>query len=96
MSTANTTPSHVPIDEETLSKFNREKIKEQLRIRCQKLSGNKQEMLYRPRKALEEKTPVAGARKSQPKKKKSKARINGEKGMGVFPPTAFWEISNPE
>ena len=90
------TPSHVPIDEETLSKFSRDKIKEQLRIRGQKLSGNKQEMLDRLKKALEEKVPVAGATKSKPKKKKSKSRSDGEKGMGAFPSTSFWKILSPD
>ena len=90
-------PQHVPISDDTLAKFSREEIKEQLRIRRQKLGGNKQQMLDRLKKALEEKVAVVGAApKSQPKKKKAKGRSDGEKGMGAFPDTAYWRVLNPD
>ena len=54
---------HVPIEEDELLKLNRDQLKHQLRIRGQKLSGNKSEMLERLQKALEEKLPVVGAKK---------------------------------
>ena len=46
---------HIPIDEADLVKMSRDAIKKELRLRGQRSSGNKGELLGRLRKALEDK-----------------------------------------
>ena len=87
---------HVPIEEDELLKLNRDQLKHQLRIRGQKLSGNKSEMLERLQKALEEKLPVVGAKKKTGNKNKKKKNDNKEKGMGAFAETAYWRVLEPD
>ena len=57
------TTGHILIGEDELLKLNRDQLKNQHQIQCQKLSGNKPEMLERLQKALEEKVPVVRAKK---------------------------------
>ena len=65
-------------------------IKKELRLRGQRLSGNKGELLGRLRKALEDK--VVGGSKKKSKKKSNKKRSDGESGLGIFADSAYWRI----
>jgi len=62
---------HVAVDEETLLHMKREKLKDELRKRGEKLSGNKSELLDRLRKALSNKVPVGSTNKSKQINKKN-------------------------
>ena len=53
---------HIPIDEADLVKMSRDEIKKEFRLRGERLSGNKGELLGRLRKALEDKV-VGGSKK---------------------------------
>ena len=66
---------HIPIDEADIVKMSRDSIKNELRLRGQRLSENKGELLGRLRKALEDK--VVGGSKKNPRKKSSKKRSDG-------------------
>ena len=56
---------HVDVDEETLLHMKREHLKDELRKRGEKLSGNKSELLDRLQKAVSNKVPVGSTNKSK-------------------------------
>ena len=73
----------------------REEIKNELRIRGQRLSGNKVELLDRLKKALEVNVVVRG-RNCTGTNKVTKKRSDGESGLSSFPSTAYWRVLEPD
>ena len=78
--------AHIPIHDDILSKMNVTILKEQLKIRGQKVTGKKSKLLERLKKALKDKVKV---RVSKKEKQKGGKKIEG--GLKGFAPGARWE-----
>ena len=83
--------AHVPIHDDILSKMNVSMLKDQLKIRGQKVTGNKPELLERLKKALKDKVKV---KVSEQEKIKGKKKIEG--GLKGFAKGARWEPLVPD